>query len=225
MTDEPANPNKVYVPICNYNDEIGVEVKEYDELYCNPNAFQLTFNEYGLCFTFNNRKQGLEDFFLTHHASNTLESNINSSNETGIKHAMTTLKNTEDDTKEIFKVYYLPNYFWKHCFIIKFYTVELTIYIYIYYWFFQVRGCGKERGFKLILDNQKMLSAMPKEVGKRANGYRVFITLNGVVTSNLPYYVAPDFDGEHNFYLHGIHYIVVRAQSRMLIRLIIKYFL
>ena len=80
-----------------------------------------------------------------------------------------------------------------------------------------MQGCGKERGFQLILDNQKMFSAMPKEVVKRANGYRVFITLNGVVTSNLPYYVAPDFDGEHNFYLHGIHYIVVRIQNIMFI--------
>ena len=52
-----------------------------------------------------------------------------------------------------------------------------------------------------------MLSALPQNT--TAKGYRVFITLNGVVTSNLPYYVAPDFDGEHNFYLHGIHYIVV----------------
>ena len=90
--------------------------------------------------------------------------------------------------------------------------------------FLKVRGCGKERGFQLILDNQKMLSAMPKEVGKRANGYRVFITLNGVVTSNLPYYVAPDFDGEHNFYLHGIHYIVVRTQIMLFIIFNVKYF-
>ena len=54
-----------------------------------------------------------------------------------------------------------------------------------------------------------MLSAAFNETLYKSKGYRVFITLNGVVTSNLPYYVAPDFDGEHNFYLHGIHYIVV----------------
>ena len=74
----------------------------------------------------------------------------------------------------------------------------------------QVRGCGKERGFQLILDSQRMLSAPSNNTVYKSKGYRVFITLNGVVTSNLPYYVAPDFDGEHNFYLHGIHYIVVR---------------
>ena len=54
-----------------------------------------------------------------------------------------------------------------------------------------------------------MLSAPSNNTVYKSTGYRVFITLNGVVTSNLPYYVAPDFDGEHNFYLHGIHYIVV----------------
>ena len=54
-----------------------------------------------------------------------------------------------------------------------------------------------------------MFSAITHNATTKANGYRVFITLNGVVTSYLPYYVAPDFDGEHNFYLHGVHYIVV----------------
>ena len=74
-----------------------------------------------------------------------------------------------------------------------------------------MRGCGKERGFQLILDSQRMLSAIFKNTTRKTKGYRVFITLNGVVTSNLPYFVSTDFDGEHNFYLHGIHYIVVRA--------------
>lgn len=108
MTDEQANPNKVYVPICSYDDEIGVEVKEYDERYCDPKVFQLTFNEYGMCFTFNNRKQGLEDFFITHHASNTIESNTTSpyaSAKSGIQQEKTArLKNMDDDIKEIFKV-------------------------------------------------------------------------------------------------------------------------
>ena len=54
-----------------------------------------------------------------------------------------------------------------------------------------------------------MLSANSNNTIYKSKGYRVFITLNGVVTSNLPYYVSPEFDGEHNFYLHGIHFIVV----------------
>ena len=61
----------------------------------------------------------------------------------------------------------------------------------------------------MILDTQRMLLAPSNNTVYKSTGYRVFITLNGVVTSNIPYYVAPDFDGEHNFYLHGIHYIVV----------------
>ena len=73
----------------------------------------------------------------------------------------------------------------------------------------QVKGCGKNRGFQLVLDSQKMFSAISQNGTSKAKGYRVFITLNGVVTSNVPYYVDPDFDGEHNFYLHGLHYIVV----------------
>ena len=73
----------------------------------------------------------------------------------------------------------------------------------------KVKGCGKKRGFQLVLDSQKMFSALSQNSTSKAKGYRVFITLNGVVTSNIPYYAAPDFDGEHNFYLHGVHYIVV----------------
>jgi hypothetical protein len=31
------------------------------------------------------------------------------------------------------------------------------------------------------------------------------ITLIGVVVSNVPYFLVPDFDREHNFYKDGIH--------------------
>ena len=54
-----------------------------------------------------------------------------------------------------------------------------------------------------------MFSAMPKDMVTQAKGYYVFITLNGVVASKLPFFIKPDFDGEHNFYIHGIHDIVV----------------
>ena len=80
---------------------------------------------------------------------------------------------------------------------------------------FQVGGCGKDRGLQVILDSQKMFSVMPEEVTKRAKGYQVFITLNGVVTSKLPFFVSPKFEGEHNFYLHGIHVIVVRYEMQL----------
>ena len=35
--------------------------QEYQESYCN--AFQTTFNEHGLCYTYNNADQGFDDNF------------------------------------------------------------------------------------------------------------------------------------------------------------------
>ena len=69
VTDKQASPERVYIPICNYNGEIGIEIKTYNERYCDPVAFQPTFNEYGMCYTFNNRKQGMDEFFETHSAT------------------------------------------------------------------------------------------------------------------------------------------------------------
>ena len=63
FNDEQANLSKVYVPICNYNDEMGSRVNPYAERYCDTAAFQPTFNDNGMCFTFNNRKQGMDEFF------------------------------------------------------------------------------------------------------------------------------------------------------------------
>ena len=79
VTDEQANPGMVYVPTCNYNSELnGVEVRKYNEKFCNPKAFQPTFNEYGMCFTFNNRKQGMDEYFRLHHSMDTNENFSNS---------------------------------------------------------------------------------------------------------------------------------------------------
>ena len=72
---------------------------------------------------------------------------------------------------------------------------------------FQVTGCGKKSGLQLILDSQKMHTLLSKDVRKR--GYYVFITVPGVVTSKIPFLVDPEFEGEHNFYIHGIHVIGV----------------
>ena len=44
-------------PFCFY----GSEGRLGQEHYCN--AFQTTFNEYGLCYTFNNAHQGLQEYF------------------------------------------------------------------------------------------------------------------------------------------------------------------
>ena len=106
VTDEQANPAKIYVPICNYNDEVGVVVNEYDERYCDVKAFQPTFNEYGMCFTFNNRKQGMDDFFQTNYApSKTVKNDSNLFHIDPSRKIETGEKQTEDVNQEIFKVF------------------------------------------------------------------------------------------------------------------------
>ena len=50
--------------------------------------------------------------------------------------------------------------------------------------------------------------------GKRRNGFKVFITVPGVVTSKVPFIVDPSFVGEHTFFLHGIHVIATSKQFR-----------
>ena len=104
VTDEQGNPGKVYVPICNYNDEIGAVVKKYKERYCVSTAFQPTFNEYGMCFTFNNRKQGMDQFFDTHGPSDGVEKNDSQSNEANLQTKVSGIKETNNDAREIFKV-------------------------------------------------------------------------------------------------------------------------
>ena len=75
----------------------------------------------------------------------------------------------------------------------------------------KVDGCGKKSGLQLIIDNQKLNNLFPKHM--RSKGYFVFITVPGVVTSKIPFYVDPEFDGEHNFYIHGIHVVGVSSKN------------
>ena len=73
-----ANPGMVYVPLCKYNSEQeGIEISKYKEKFCEAKAFQPTFNEYGMCFTYNNRKQGMDEYFRLH---NSMDDNENLSN-------------------------------------------------------------------------------------------------------------------------------------------------
>jgi hypothetical protein len=56
-------PNPAF-PYCLYGSKAkgqGTYWNAYQEYYCD--AFQTTFNEFGLCYTFNNADQGLDDFF------------------------------------------------------------------------------------------------------------------------------------------------------------------
>ena len=78
VNNAQANPEMVYVPLCKYNSEQeGIEIRKYNEKFCEPKAFQPTFNEYGMCFTYNNRKQGMDEYFRLH---NSMDANENLSN-------------------------------------------------------------------------------------------------------------------------------------------------
>jgi hypothetical protein len=73
----------------------------------------------------------------------------------------------------------------------------------------KVTGCGKDHGFQLVIDSQRMASLLPKE--HLTKGFKVFVTLPGVVTSKVPFLADPTFKGEHNIFIHGIHVIKVRT--------------
>ena len=70
---------------------------------------------------------------------------------------------------------------------------------------------GKYSGFQLIIDNHAMNNLVPRRV--QGHGYTVHITTPGVVSSVLSFYVKPEHDGEHNFYMHGIHSITVSKKT------------
>ena len=96
VNNEQANPGMVYVPLCKYNSEQeGIEISKYKETFCEPKAFQPTFNEYGMCFTYNNRKQGMDEYFRLHHSMDGSENFSNSNTNVAIG---------EDAEDEIVKV-------------------------------------------------------------------------------------------------------------------------
>ena len=57
-----------------------------------------------------------------------------------------------------------------------------------------------------------MTSILPKKY--LAKGFKVFVTIPGVVTSKVSFLADPTFQGEHNFFIHGIH--VVKVGSSLL---------
>ena len=59
----------------------------------------------------------------------------------------------------------------------------------------------------MVLDSQRLSTLLPKEF--LSKGFKVFVTLPGVSTSKVPFLVDPSFQGEHNFFIHGIHVIKV----------------
>ena len=97
------------MPICKYNGQKGTNIAGYNQTFCDKNVFQPTFNEYGMCFTFNNRKQGMDEYFHLKDRDNATEENevINSSQQS--KYDATNQHNTENNEREILKVNYALN--------------------------------------------------------------------------------------------------------------------
>ena len=105
VNEKQLYENNIYVPICHYNNEIGVKVPEYNtSTFCDPNAFQPTFNEFGMCWTFNNRRQGMDKFFLRNYANNTLQEDDASVQMNQTENNVIGLESPRNNTKEILKV-------------------------------------------------------------------------------------------------------------------------
>ena len=144
------------------------------------NYFKTTFNEYGLCYTFNNYPQAM-DSYLNRKPTNKSEFDF-------------------EERKDDFP--FVPR------FIMPDENTPCTSGIGEIR---QVAGCGRKSGLRLIIDNHKMENLLQQ--GEQSDGYYVFITVPGVVSSTLPFPVDPRFEGEHNFYIHGIHVISVSIMN------------
>ncbi len=68
-----------------------------------------------------------------------------------------------------------------------------------------VMGCGKNKGLSIVLDRNELLWS--NFLGRKGSHPVVYITVPDEVTHKVPFVIDPSFKGEHNFYVHGIHYI------------------
>ena len=139
--------------------------------------FKTTFNEYGLCYTFNNYPQAMNNYLKRKPSDNLSDFDFKAKENDYSPFRLLLPADTTPCTAGIGEIK-------------------------------QVTGCGRKSSFQLIVDNHKMENLLPH--GEKSNGYYVFITVPGVVTSKIPFPVNPAFEGEHNFYIHGIHVIGVR---------------
>ena len=71
----------------------------------------------------------------------------------------------------------------------------------------KVKGCGKTRGFRLVVDSQKLNYRSKSKYLDKSTAYRVYVTNNGVVTHKVPFNIDPGFHGEYDFLNHGLHFI------------------
>ena len=68
-----------------------------------------------------------------------------------------------------------------------------------------------------------MTSILPKKY--LAKGFKVFVTIPGVVTSKVSFLADPSFQGEHNFFIHGIHVVKVGYTKKKICFDIKKYYM
>ena len=104
VRDNTIKNDQVVVPICKYGDKIGKNVSGYTQTYCDKSVFQPTFNEYGMCYTFNNRKQGMDEYFSEGNQDIEQEDLREDSNAMKGKIDFRSHNNVQNDEKEIFKV-------------------------------------------------------------------------------------------------------------------------
>ena len=74
----------------------------------------------------------------------------------------------------------------------------------------KVPGCGKSKGFRVVVDSQRLAYRSKQlfgQYGKSGDGFRVYITVPGVVYHKVPFDINPSFNGEYDFLLHGLHFI------------------
>ena len=104
VKDSPMNDDHMVVPVCKYNGQIGTNISGYNQTYCDETVFQPTFNEYGMCFTFNNRKQGMDEYFSRRNLDNTKDDNPVTEESQEQKIDFTKHNKSEVEEREILKV-------------------------------------------------------------------------------------------------------------------------
>ena len=104
VRDSSMKHDQMVVPICKYNGQIGSNISGYNQTYCDEIVFQPTFNEYGMCFTFNNRKQGMDDYFSERRLDNTQEYSQETVDSKKQNMDFTRYNESEVEEREILKV-------------------------------------------------------------------------------------------------------------------------
>ena len=83
----------------------------YEDTFCTPKSFQATFNEYGMCFTYNNHKQGMDGhFYATDSQEGFLSQNDVKFEVAGTNSNVLAPANSEEIYQDILKVTIIINY-------------------------------------------------------------------------------------------------------------------